>query len=182
MPQPLRRKTFRRRKSAATRGGGGGNGENNKKNSPNTGKMKPIVRALSPEEAAADLDAWFGAQFHANAIEKTGTDPKFSSWAFEVVLGDKRLGAISGNIYWGCCNIHNIVVDPEYRGKGMGKILMEAALSEARARGCVLAALETFDFQAKPFYERLGFKVDAERDGYSDGRRCFLMSRRLTES
>jgi ribosomal protein S18 acetylase RimI-like enzyme len=45
-----------------------------------------------------------------------------------------------------------------YRRRGYGAELMRSAEAEAPACGCKYAWLDTFDFQARAFYERLGYK------------------------
>jgi GNAT superfamily N-acetyltransferase len=45
------------------------------------------------------------------------------------------------------------------RGAGHGRRLMEDAEAYARSRGAVGATVETHSFQARPFYERLGYQV-----------------------
>lgn len=50
-------------------------------------------------------------------------------------------------------------VDPKLQRKGLGRVLMAMAEDEARRRGAANLWLDTFSFQARPFYEKLGFKV-----------------------
>ena len=45
------------------------------------------------------------------------------------------------------------------RGKGIGRALMEGAEAEAKRRGAVNLWLDTFSYQARPFYEKLGYAV-----------------------
>ena len=47
------------------------------------------------------------------------------------------------------------------RNSGLGGQLMAAAIAEARARGCTLMFLSTHSFQARGFYEKLGFELIA---------------------
>jgi len=47
-------------------------------------------------------------------------------------------------------------VDEFYRGKGIGKHLVDYAEHKAKDTGAKRAKL-TFDFQAKKFYEKLGY-------------------------
>ncbi|HEX6016054.1 MAG TPA: GNAT family N-acetyltransferase [Geminicoccaceae bacterium] len=70
-------------------------------------------------------------------------------------------------------------VDPDARSAGLGSRLMAAAEAEARRRGCAMAWLDTYDFQARPFYERHGYRVFGELDGFPNGHRRFYMAKRL---
>jgi ribosomal protein S18 acetylase RimI-like enzyme len=58
-------------------------------------------------------------------------------------------------------NLHDIAVVPRFRGLGIGSRLIEAAVEEARRRGCVKLTLEVLEgnTRAKALYERLGFRA-----------------------
>ena len=77
--------------------------------------------------------------------------------------------AVQGGLWaqsrWGAFYVDMIVVPQALRGTGIGTDLMTRAEAEARARGCHLMWLDTYAFQARPFYERLGFEVFAQMDG-----------------
>ena len=57
------------------------------------------------------------------------------------------------------CLIEAVRVASSMRGEGIGQKMMEFALDQARARGCLLAQLTTDKTRADAhrFYERLGF-------------------------
>ena len=82
-------------------------------------------------------------------------------------------GAIVGGLYgatmWGWLMIDGLWVTEEIRGRGFGRRLMLAAEEIAAKRGCGGAWLGTFDFQARGFYERLGYTVFAELTGLPPG-------------
>jgi len=61
--------------------------------------------------------------------------------------------------------VENVVVYPEYRGRGIGKQMMGFAMRQAREAGCYKLALSTNvkRKEAHHFYESLGYK----RHGYS---------------
>jgi len=50
----------------------------------------------------------------------------------------------------------------------------------ARQRGCQYAHLDTFSFQARPFYEDLGYTVFGTLDDYPPGHQRFFMQKALT--
>jgi GNAT superfamily N-acetyltransferase len=61
--------------------------------------------------------------------------------------------------------IEDVVVDPEWQGRGVGKMMMKKALRICRGKGCYKAVLSSNlkRERAHAFYESLGF----ERHGYS---------------
>jgi hypothetical protein len=54
---------------------------------------------------------------------------------------------------------------------------MAAAEAYARERGCRGAYLETFSFQARPLYEKLGFKVFGEIKDFPPGHSHFFLKK-----
>lgn len=68
------------------------------------------------------------------------------------------------------------------RGAGHGTRLVRDAEAYARARGAVGATLETHSFQARPFYERLGYEVFATLDGYPRGHAKFFLRKDLAQT
>ena len=61
----------------------------------------------------------------------------------------------------------------------IGRHMMEALESTARERGCRYSHLDTFSFQARPFYEGLGYEVFATLDDYPPGHQRFFMKKAL---
>ncbi|GAB7540068.1 GNAT family N-acetyltransferase [Burkholderia sp. 3C] len=72
-----------------------------------------------------------------------------------------------------------LVVPEAARGSGVGTRLMRLAEQEAVARGCHHAWLDTFSFQARPFYERLGYACFAELPDYPTGFSRYFMKKAL---
>ena len=60
---------------------------------------------------------------------------------------------------------------------------MQSAQHEAHLRGCRHAYLDTFDFQALGFYQKLGYELFGHLDDYPPGHtKYFLQKRRLVDS
>lgn len=69
------------------------------------------------------------------------------------------IGGVEGRIIYKNFLINIVWIDANYRGKGLGQKLMLLAEAEAIKRGCLIAQLDTLDFQAPVFYQKLGFTV-----------------------
>lgn len=87
-------------------------------------------------------------------------------------------GEVKGGIYaisWaGMLFIKWLWIDEAHRRSGNGRALMAAAEAEGRVRGCTAISLDTFEFQARPFYEKLGFSVWGTLDYPAGFKRFFL--------
>jgi GNAT superfamily N-acetyltransferase len=88
-------------------------------------------------------------------------------------------GGLYGATMWGWLLIDGLWVDEAIRGRGFGRQLLMAAETLAIGRGCCGAWLGTFDFQARPFYERNGYRVFAELSEFPQGHTHFHLSKRF---
>jgi GNAT superfamily N-acetyltransferase len=55
----------------------------------------------------------------------------------------------------------NFYTAPEFRGRGLAKVLLKQAVEEARLRGCEVVTLHASKF-GRPIYEKNGFKQTNE--------------------
>jgi GNAT superfamily N-acetyltransferase len=69
------------------------------------------------------------------------------------------VGRFWGRTLFQWLHVEMLFVPEPLRGLGVGSALMASAEAHARARGCRGAHVETFSFQAAPFYRKLGFSV-----------------------
>jgi ribosomal protein S18 acetylase RimI-like enzyme len=65
------------------------------------------------------------------------------------------------------------------RGKGHGSALLRAVEQSAVKHGARLAYVETTSFQARPFYESLGYRVFGELEGIDEGHTLFFLRKDL---
>jgi GNAT superfamily N-acetyltransferase len=89
------------------------------------------------------------------------------------------LGGILGHTRWRWLYIAKLWIDERVRGQGVGTRLMAAAEDLARSRGCTDVSLDTFDYQARPFYEKLGYELFGTLEGYPPGSRQYYLRKRL---
>lgn len=61
-------------------------------------------------------------------------------------------------------SVENVIVDPEHRGRGAGRALMDAIRERAEANGCYKVQLSSREEReaAKHLYESSGFEASAE--------------------
>lgn len=101
---------------------------------------------------------------------------------FAVFLRDTE-GTVRGGLLAkagrGWLHITTLWVDPSVRGQGYGTQLMAAAEAEAVRHGCHSAYLDTFSFQARPFYERCGYEVFGTLEDFPAGHQRFFMRKSL---
>jgi GNAT superfamily N-acetyltransferase len=76
---------------------------------------------------------------------------------------DGRLhGGVIGRLAGDSMYVEIVWNDDEVRGTGLGRETMRLVEDRARALGAREAWLYTMSFQAKPFYEKLGYRQFAE--------------------
>ena len=68
-------------------------------------------------------------------------------------------GALDGYAAFDWLTVGRLWVASPQRGLGLGTRLMQEAHDRAIALGCVGATLSTYDFQARGFYEKMGYEV-----------------------
>ncbi len=94
---------------------------------------------------------------------------------------DDIIGGLLGRTAYDWLFVELVFVPESLRGQGIGTDLMRRAEEEAAARGCHSAWLDTFEFQARGFYERLGYTCFGELGDYPVGSSRYFMSKVLAK-
>lgn len=89
-------------------------------------------------------------------------------------------GAALGYVWGGWLQITQLWVDESLRGQGYGSRLLAEAEAYGRSRGATGAALETHSFQARPFYERYGYRLFGTLEDNPIGHSKFFLRKDLT--
>ena len=90
------------------------------------------------------------------------------------------IGGLWGRTVYDWLFVELLFVPDALRGRGVGSDLMKRAETEALTRGCHSAWLDTFEFQARGFYERLGYTCFGELPNYPVAARYFMKKALLT--
>lgn len=89
------------------------------------------------------------------------------------------VAGLLGHTRWGWLLVDKLWLADDVRGQGLGSRLMAAAESLATDRGCTGAMLSTFEHQARPFYEKLGYTLFGTLEGYPAGTRQHYLCKLL---
>jgi GNAT superfamily N-acetyltransferase len=84
-----------------------------------------------------------------------------------------------GFLAWKWLSVELLWVDEALRGQGYGSSILAQAETLARDAGCVGCRLDTYEFQAKPFYEKLGYVVFAVLEGFPANTRTYYLQKAL---
>ncbi len=88
-------------------------------------------------------------------------------------------GGITGITYYGCLYIDMLWIDTVLRGKGWGTQLMQSAETHGRKQGCRFTTVTTMDWEALPFYQKLGYAIEFVREGYENNSTMYFLRKDL---
>jgi GNAT superfamily N-acetyltransferase len=93
---------------------------------------------------------------------------------------DNVVGGLWGSTANSYLHIDLLFLPNELRRIGLGRRLMKDAEEEAIRRGCRGAWLDTYSFQARGFYERIGYAVFGAIPDYPPGHSRFFLMKALS--
>lgn len=101
-------------------------------------------------------------------------------------IADDEGNTIAGCILvigsWKIAELDIIWVDEKYRRKGLGSALIRKAEKAARENGCYVMILGTFDFQARPLYEKHGYSLCGTVRDFPRGHENYTLIKHLDQS
>ena len=139
-----------------------------------SGDLSDIKYIMALEEGSI-VHPW-----DSRAIENliTGPDKK----CLVASLRGEVVGYVGAETVLDECNIGNIVVHKEYRGRGFSNVIMETLLESLKNKGIkkVFLEVEHDNVPAISLYEKFGFeRYGQRRDYYGAGKDAILMSKEL---
>lgn len=133
--------------------------------------LSDIKRIMAMEEGSI-VHPWTSQD-----IETLITD-----WSKKCLVADLNgevVGYVGAETVLDECNIGNIVVDKDFRGRGYATVIMDILLNNLKDRGIkkVFLEVESDNVPAISLYEKHGFtRYNLRRDYYGQGRDAILMS------
>jgi GNAT superfamily N-acetyltransferase len=89
------------------------------------------------------------------------------------------VGGVTGEVWSDWLFVQLLWLDEAYRGHDLATRAMDALEDEARAFGAKHAYLDTFSFQARPFYEKRGYRVFGQLENYPDEHTRYWLTKAL---
>ncbi len=100
-----------------------------------------------------------------------------------ILIRDKAdgqiIGGLSGHSFYDWLYVNLFFIPDSLRGENLGTRLLAQAEDIARARGCTGIWLDTFEFQARGFYEKQGFTVFGTVPDHPKGFSRYFLQKRL---
>jgi GNAT superfamily N-acetyltransferase len=135
--------------------------------------------AFKPDPVAADMDAIFKPLVVFNTEATGRTWPRQEAVFHLLDDTGANVGGLAGWSTFDWFFVVGLLVPEALRGQGLGRELIGRAETYAREQGLIGVWLDTFDFQARGFYEKLGYTVFGTLDDHPIGGRRFFLKKRL---
>ena len=132
---------------------------------------------VTAEPFPSDRDAIRGG-LHGFMLAETGSTPT----PLAVLVRDEAglvVGGLTGRTSAAWLYVELFWLPAALRGTGLGTRVMAAAEAEAARRGCIGAHLDTYDYQAPGFYQKLGYEVFGSIEDHPPGHTRFWMQKRF---
>jgi GNAT superfamily N-acetyltransferase len=91
----------------------------------------------------------------------------------------KLMGGIQGVAFYGCLHTDLLWVDSSLRSEGWGTELMSEGEEFGRQHHCTFATVNTMDWEALPFYTKIGYEVEFVREGFRHGSKMYFLRKQL---
>ena len=116
------------------------------------------MRYIENEQVPSELLASLRESVGWNRMEKELSDPKLSSFYHVAAYEEDELVGYVDCVSNGVTDayIQDLMVKPEYQGKGVGTELMNRMIAYLKANKIYMISV-VFDESLKSFYERFGF-------------------------
>lgn len=117
-------------------------------------------------------------------ISKAAFDAKglSSIRTFSIFIRNQKqdiVGGVSGMFIYGSFYVDSLWVDNTLRQQGWGTKLMQEIEKIGKEHGALFMTVDTMDWQALPFYQKLGYSIEFIREGYAKNSKMFMLRKPL---
>jgi len=135
---------------------------------------------MTNEPEASEADSTFVRQGLRRYNKQFAEDDAFQPLNLFLRREDGSIaGGLLGDMYWGWLSINILWIDESLRRQGYGERLIRMAEEQALKKGCQAVHLDTMSFQARPFYEKLGYTVFGVLEDLPPGHQRIFMWKKL---
>jgi GNAT superfamily N-acetyltransferase len=102
--------------------------------------------------------------------------------SFSVEVRDEAgtlTGGLAGDVWGNGFHLNALWLREDLRRTGIGSELVRQAEAHARTLGATVAYVETLSFQARPFYEKHGYRVFGTIEDIAPATDYYFLSKRL---
>ncbi len=88
-------------------------------------------------------------------------------------------GGITGSLFWNWLELDDFWLPDTIRGQGLGSSILTQIEQIGKEQGAIKVLVTTFEFQARTFYERHGYKVVGVVEDFPPGTNYYTMVKTL---
>lgn len=141
-------------------------------------QMSPLTIQLEEQPSDAELGFLYSHVRQYNQATGGHEAPRPVACFLRDGAGE-RVGGVCGELWGQSLHVSALWVADTQRGQGHGTALLRMLESHALQAGQVLAYVETLSYQARPFYEKQGYRVFGELDGIAEGCTLYFLRKNL---
>jgi ribosomal protein S18 acetylase RimI-like enzyme len=131
------------------------------------------------EDATKEEENILQEGLYQNAISAKGMSRSRSFFFFirdpeKIIIAGVKGVSLYGGLY-----VDMLWVMPKMQRKGLGSKLIRECEKLGRERHCSFTNLITMDWEALPFYQKLGFEIEFTREGYEKKSKMYHLRKNL---
>ena len=139
----------------------------------------PYSVTLEANPQSSDITAIINGLAEFNRQHTDGAMPEYLLATVRDAQG-ALVGGLFGATYLGWLQVQVVWLPDTLRGHKLGTQLMALAEGEALRRGCTRVFLETYSFQALPFYEKCGYAIHSRIPDFPVGGARYALIKNLS--
>lgn len=117
---------------------------------------------------------------NTNAFEVKGHSPMSPFSIFIKDQDENVWGGVCGLHFYGSLYVDSLWVNKTLRHQGWGSKLMHEVDLLGKECGALFITLNTMDWEALPFYQKLGYSIEFTREGYLKDSKMFMLRKNLS--